>query len=267
MLERWRAAGLLGPALLTLVMLPVLLVLGTWQLQRLGWKQDLIAKLEARVAAEPVSYTSVLAEFHKSSPDLNTGDVEYMRVRVTGTFDHAEERHVYAPRSSSQGWNVFTLLKPEGGQPPVYVNRGWVPDKFKDPAPRAEGQITGPVTITGLVRLDDPKTMFAAPNDPKGNRWYQRDTWAMRWGEKGPPSPEELSLMRLQGYAPFSIDAEAEPANPGEWPKGGTTEVHLPNSHLQYVVTWYGLALTLIVIFVVYARQRLAEYDQKRLQP
>ena len=267
MLARWRAAGLVWPTVFTLAMMPVLIALGTWQWQRLEWKRDLIAKLEARVAAEPVSYTAVLSEFLKSSPDLKTGDVEYMRVRVRGTFDHAEERHVYAPRSSSQGWNVFTLLKPDGNQPPVYINRGWVPDKFKDPATRPEGQTVGTVTVIGLARLDDPKTMFAAPNDAKGNRWYQRDTWAMRWGEKGPPSPDELSLMRLQGYAPFSIDAEAEPVNAGGWPQGGTTPVRLPNSHLQYVVTWYGLALTLAVIFAVYARQRLAEYDQKRVQP
>lgn len=267
MLARWRAAGLLWPTILTVLTLPLLIGLGTWQWQRMNWKADLIAKLEARVTAEPVSYSAALGEFIKSDPDLKTGDVEYLRVRVTGTFDHTQERHVYAPRTSSQGWNVFTLLTPEGGQPPVYINRGWVSDKFKDPATRAEGQITGPVTITGLARLDEPKSMFAAPNDPKSNRWYQRDTWAIRWGEKGPPTPAEQQMMQLQGYAPFSIDAEAEPANPGGWPKGGTTAVKLPNSHLQYVVTWYGVALTLLVIFGVFARQRLAEYDAKRLQP
>lgn len=267
MLARWRAAGLLWPALLTLFTLPVLVGLGTWQWHRMNWKADLIAKLEARVKAEPVSYTSALSKFIVSKDDLKTGDVEYLRVRVTGTFDHAEERHVYAPRSSSQGWNIFTLLKTGDGQPPVYINRGWVPDRLKDPATRVEGQISGPVTITGLARLDEPKTMFAAPNDPKTNRWYQRDTWAMRWGEKGPPTPGEAQLMRIEGYAPFSIDAEADPANPGGWPKGGTTEIRLPNSHLQYVVTWYALALTLAVIFVVFARQRLAELDGKRLQP
>lgn len=267
MLQRWRAAGLMWPAILTVLTLPALIALGTWQWHRMNWKADLIAKLEARVKAEPVSYTTALGEFVKSDPDLKAGDVEYLRVRVIGTFDHAEERHVYAPRSSSQGWNVFTPLKPDGGQPPVYVNRGWVPDKLKDPATRAEGQIAGPVTITGLARLDEPKTWFAAPNDPKSNRWYQRDTWVMRFGEKGPPSPSELKSMLLQGYAPFSIDAEAEPANPGGWPKGGTTEIKLPNSHLQYVVTWYGLALTLVVIFAVFARQKLAEFDGKRVQP
>lgn len=269
MLARWRAAGLLWPTLLTLLTLPVLIALGTWQWQRLTWKQGLIAKIEQRVKATPVSYTSALADF------LKTGDVEYLRISVTGTFDHAHERHLYAPRASSQGWNVFTLLKPDGDQPPVYVNRGWVPDKLKDPASRTEGQVTGPVTITGLVRADEKRTMFAAPDDSKGNRWYLRDTWVMRWGAEGVPPPDKMALMRIQGYAPFSLDAEADPANPGGWPKGGTTEVRLPNSHLQYVVTWYGLALTLLVIFGVYVRQRLSELntapnagrDETPLQP
>jgi surfeit locus 1 family protein len=254
MLRRWLDAGLLWPLLVTLITLPVLVGLGTWQWQRLTWKQDLIAKLEARVKAEPTSYTASLAEFVKS------GDVEYTRVKVTGTFDHGQERHVYAPRSSSQGWNVFTPLRPEGGFP-VYVNRGWVPDKLKDPTARAAGQIAGPVSITGLIRADEKQTMFAAPNDAKGNKWFQRDTWAMRWGEKGPPPQDQLDLIKAEPYAPFSVDAEAEPANPGGWPKGGTTEVHLPNSHLQYVVTWYGLAATLLGVFAVYARQRLLAHE------
>jgi surfeit locus 1 family protein len=260
MLARWRAAGLLWPALMTLAMLPVLVSLGTWQLHRKAWKEDLIAKIEARVKAEPISYTAALAEF------VRTQDVEYSRVRVTGVFDHGEERHVYAPRETSQGWNVFTLLRPEGGFP-VYVNRGWVPDRLKDPAKRAEGQLAGPVTITGLVRLDEKKGWFTPAPDVVGNRWYARDTWAMRWGSAGEPSSDTLATARLVAYAPFSIDAEAEPANPGGWPKGGTTEVRLPNSHLQYVVTWYGLAATLLVIFAVFARQRLAALDNPSVQP
>jgi surfeit locus 1 family protein len=261
MLARWRAAGLVAPTLLTLVMLPVLIVLGTWQWHRLHWKEGLIHKLETRTKAEPVSYAAALASYVKN------GDVEYLRVRVSGIFDHSGERHLYAPRASSQGWDVFTPLVPDGGLPPVYVNRGWVRDTLKDPSSRAAGQVTGPVTIVGIVRKDDPPSVFAAANDPEANQWYSRDTWAMRWGEKATPLPDEAVLSGLRPYAPFSLDAEASPANPGGWPKGGTTEVHLPNSHLQYVVTWYGLAVTLIVIFVIYARQRLAALDGSHPQP
>ena len=261
MLARWRAAGLIWPTVLTMIVLPVLLGLGTWQWQRKIWKEGLIARIEARVKAEPVSYAAALAEYVK------TGDVDYMRIKITGTFDHAEERHLYAPTTSSQGWHVYTLFKPDGGQPPLFVNRGWVPDNLEDPAKRAEGQISGPVTVTGLARFDQLKNWFTPDNDAKANHWFSRDTWAMRWGAAGPPPPDQLALMKIMGYAPFSLDTEAEPANPGGWPKGGTTEIRLPNSHLQYIVTWYGLALTLLAVFAVYARQQLAALDEKSVQP
>lgn len=252
MFARWRAAGLLLPTILTLIAVPIMLALGTWQWHRLQWKEGLIERLETRIKAEPVTYATALANF------VRDGDIEYLRVSVTGTFDHSGERHLYAPMRKGPGWEIFTPLIPEGGLPPVYVNRGWVPEDLKDPAKRAEGQVTGPVTIVGIAREDAPKNIFTPENDTTGNKWYSRNTWAMRWGNQPPKEPDDALLSGGRAYAPFSLDAEAEPANPGGWPKGGTTEVKLPNSHLQYVVTWYGLALTLIVIFAVFARQRLA---------
>lgn len=261
MLTRWRAAGLIWPTVMTLVMLPVLISLGTWQWHRKEWKEGLIAKLEARTKAEPVSYASALSAY------VATGDVEYLRVRVTGTFDHSQERHLYAPRPEAQGWNVFTLLRPESGLPPVFINRGWVPERLKEPAAREAGQVKGPVTVVGLARLPESGGWFIPAPDRKNNRWYGRDLDAMRWGAIEPPSEEEqLMAVQTHAFAPFSIDAEAEPANPGGWPQGGTTEINLPNRHLEYVFTWYGLALALAVIFVMHARQRLADAgraDQK----
>lgn len=249
------------PSVMTLVALPILIGLGTWQWHRMAWKEGLLARVEARRIAEPVSYPQALSQF------VRDGDVEYLRVSVTGTFDHASERHVYAPTTRAQGWHVFTLLSPGGGLPPVYVNRGWVSDALKDPAKRAEGQVSGPVTVTGLARLSQPGGLFTPPGDVAGNRWYARDLDAMRWGAVGTPAADELVLSGARPIAPFAIDAEAEPANTGGFPKGGTTLVRIPNNHLQYVVTWYGLALTLVGVFLVFARQRLAALDAKPLQP
>lgn len=251
MLARWRAAGLLVPTLMTLLMLPVLIGLGTWQWHRKIWKEDLIAKLTSRSEGAPISYAQALSNF------VRDGDVEFQRVRITGTFDHAQERHLYAPRVSSQGWNVYTLLRPEGGVPPIFVNRGWVPDTLKDASKRAEGQVAGPVTVIGRVRLPEHHGWFTPDNDYTGNKWYWRDLDGMGWGPSGPPSQLQFNTGKMQANAPFSLDAEALPANPGGWPKGGVTPVHLPNSHLQYMITWYGFALTLLVVFAVFARQRL----------
>ena len=252
MFARWRAAGLIFPGLMTIALLPVLIALGNWQWHRKEWKEGLIARIETRRNAEPVSYPAVLSEYVKS------GDVEYTHMRVTGTFDYGRERHVYDPKDTSQGWDIYTLLIPQGGLPPIFVNRGWVPDALKDPSKRTEGQVPGMVTVTGLVRLPPQKTWFLPENDFAGNRLYWRDLDAMQWGPQGPPSELQFNAEKGQAFAPFSLDADASPPNPGGWPKGGTTEINLPNNHLQYVVTWYGLALTLIGVFVVFARQRLA---------
>ena len=258
MFARWRAAGLIAPALMTVALLPVLIGLGSWQWHRKAWKEDLIAKVEARRLAPPVSYVEALGRY------AQTGDVEYLRVRVSGTFDHAQERHVYAPSTASQGWNVYTLLRPEGGLPPLFVNRGWVPDALKDASKRATSQLAGPVAITGLVRRSEQPSLFTMARDDKVNRWYWRDLPGMESAAQ--PAGASVEADPSTAFAPFSIDAEAEPAN-GGFPKGGTTEIHLSNSHLQYVVTWYGLALTLLVIFAVYARQRLGQLGKSDRVP
>ena len=255
MLARWRAAGLIAPALMTLALLPVLIGLGTWQWHRKTWKEDLIAKVEARRLALPVSYVDALGRY------AQTGDVEYLRLRVSGTFDHGQERHVYAPSTASQGWNVYTLLRPEGGLPPLFVNRGWVADTLKDPVKRAQGQLSGPVTVTGLARLSEQAGLFTMARDDKSNRWYWRDLPGMEAGVQTAGANAPIA------FAPFSLDAEAEPANPGGFPQGGTTAIHLSNSHLQYVVTWYGLAVTLLAIFAVYARQRLQSGKGETVPP
>ncbi len=260
MFVRWRAAGLIVPGLLTLALLPFLISLGNWQWHRKAWKEALISRIETRSTAEPVSYPAVLSQYVRS------GDVEYTHMRVTGSFDYGHERHLYDPTTQAQGWDIYTPLVPDGGLPPIFVNRGWVPDPLKDPSKRIAGQIAGPVTVTGLVRLAPVKAWFSPDNDYSGNRWYWRDLTGMQWGPQGPPSALQFNAEKGQAYAPFSLDADVLPANPGGWPKGGTTEINLPNNHLQYVVTWYGLALTLIAVFAVFARQRLAAVKDESLQ-
>jgi surfeit locus 1 family protein len=251
-IARWRRAGLLIPTVMTLVMLPVLIALGNWQLQRMYWKEDLIARLAAARTAEPVSLNEVWDRYRKGE------NIEYTRVRVTGTFDHGSERHLYAPTTQSQGWNVFTVLN--GREGAIYVNRGWVPDKLKDPATRAEGQLAGPVTVTGLARLPEVKGAFAAQDDAKGNRWFHRDPAEFFWNGKTPEHRRIIEeTARFKMVAPFSIDAEPEPANPGGWPKASSTEIRVANRHLEYVVTWWGLSATLVVVFFLFARKRLRD--------
>lgn len=245
MFDRWRRARLILPTVMTACMLPVLIWLGHWQLERKVWKEDLIARLTASRTAQPISLQEAWARYQAGS------SIEYTRVAVRGVFDHRTERHVYNPSAQAQGWDVYTVLQTDEGL--VYVNRGWVPDKLKDAAARSAGQITEPVTVTGLARLPEERGAFSAADDARTNRWYLRDATAF---QRNGASPE--LAPRFVVY-PFTIDAEPEPANPGGWPKASATEIRVSNRHLEYVLTWWGLAATLLVVYGLYVRKRLRE--------
>lgn len=238
------ARGLLLPTVFTAVALAILLGLGFWQLQRLVWKNDLIARVEARTQA-PATPAPAESEWRNVTAERD----EYRRVTATGTFLHDREVQVYTVMSDEPGrrggpgyWVLTPLQLPSGAF--VIVNRGFVPESRKDPATRWEGQVQGTLTVTGLLRMPEEAGYFTPANDPARNAWYRRDP-----GEIG----RALSLERI---APFTIDADGTP-NPGGLPEGGRTRVRFPSNHLQYAVTWFGLALALVGVFTAFAWQRL----------
>ncbi len=243
MWTRFRAAGLVWPTLFALAALAVLLGLGTWQMSRKAWKDGLVAQITASTAAEP----SPLGAREISSWLGSDAPHEYRRLKMTGAFVHAAERHVYAPRSQGQGWLVFTPLTVATAAEPVHVivNRGWVPEHLKDPATRAKGQVSGPVEIVGLARRPEVPGAFTPTNDTARNMWYWRDIRTMA---SGPPCVAPSRCVTT-----FYLDAEAEPTNPGGWPRGGATNLVIPNRHLEYALTWYGLAATLVGVFSAFA--------------
>src|SRR6185312_17507947 len=119
MLSRLRQAKLVWPTLSALAALVLLLGLGTWQVERKRWKEDLLAKIAARVAADPVPLERAMAVMRAS------GDVEYTHVSVVGRFLHDKERYLYAPTASGLGWHVYTPLQ-IGPDHIVWTNRGFV---------------------------------------------------------------------------------------------------------------------------------------------
>ena len=211
--------------------LAVLVGLGTWQVQRLAWKEGLLATIDERIHADPLPLDEVASRYP---------EIEYVPVTATGRFDHAAERHVFTTWEGESGYDVFTpLLLGEGRA--VFVNRGFVPFDRKDPATRADGQVGGEVTVTGLARrgLAEKPSWVVPDNDPAKNVFYWKDVRAMR---------ETSGLDPAIDVLPFVVDA-GDAANPGGLPVGGTTLIDLPNNHLQYAVTWYGLALALCGVF------------------
>ena len=225
-----------------LVVLAALLGLGSWQVERLAWKEELIATIAARLSAEPVPLSSVLAS------DRPIAEQEYLRVSVGGTFVHEAERHFFATFEGATGFYVYTPLKLEDGSF-LFVNRGFVPYDNKDAATRPDGQVTGRVAVTGLLReaLAEKPSAIVPDNDPAKNIFYWKDIREMS------ASSGLGSASRIMG---FFVDADDSP-NPGGLPIGGVTIIDLPNNHLQYAVTWFGLAATLLAVLVAWTWGRM----------
>lgn len=236
----WRS--LLAPGLATLVALAILFTLGTWQLERKAWKEALIARIEARAHVEPPGTPPLPAAW-------NADRDEYRHVRVTGTFLNDRETPVHGlapgdePGRALLGYYILTPLREADGTI-VLVDRGIVPTERKDPATRRQGQSDGPVTVTGVLRPSQTRTLFVPENDPARGDWFTKDV------------PAIAAARGLKAVAPYLIEADATP-NPGGWPRGGALRVELPNNHLQYAFTWYGIALCLVGVFGVFAWRRL----------
>jgi surfeit locus 1 family protein len=236
----WRS--LLAPGLATLIALAILIGLGKWQLERKAWKESVIAQIQARAFGPP----SAIAP-PASWPTWRAEEGEFRRVRVTGTFLHDLEAAVHglapgergAPR---QGFYLFTPLRlVEGGT--IMVNRGFVPTELRDPAKRPGSQPAGDVAVTGLVRAPETKGWFVPDDKPAENQWFRRD-------------PAAIAAAKGLTVAPFYVAADETP-NPGGWPQGGQTTLNLPNNHLQYAFTWFGIAATLVGVFGAFAWRRL----------
>lgn len=196
--------------------------LGIWQVQRLAWKRDLIARVQTRIHAPPVA-----APARRDWAALDVREAEYRRVQARGLFLHDRETLVDALTERGPGAWVLTPLQTADGM--ILINRGFVPPERRDASARLPGQVRGEVTITGLLRPSEPRGRILRPNDPAADRWFSRDVAAIAY------------VRRLDEIAPFFIDADAT-ANPGGAPLGGLTVVRFRNAHLAYAVTWFGLA-------------------------
>jgi surfeit locus 1 family protein len=221
---RWPAV------VLGLVAFMVLIGLGTWQVQRLQWKEALLATITERSHSAPLPLSDVEGKF------ATTGDVDYWPVKVTGEFLHDGERHFFATYEGATGFYVYTPMLLADGRF-VLINRGFVPYELKDPQKREKGQVEGQVTVVGLARnpLSEKPSRLVPDNDLAKNIFYWKDRDAMA-ATTGLPAGAKL--------VPFFIDADKTP-NPGGLPIGGVTMIDMPNDHLQYAITWYGLAAAL----------------------
>ena len=215
-----------------LIALGIFIGLGTWQLHRKAWKEDLIARLTQRGSAEPVALppSSVWAA-------LQQADEEFRRVKFKGEFLPAREALMYTstpvsrPDARPSGYLVFAPARtPDGAV--VVVNRGFTPEQ-RD---QAHDTPQGAIDIIGVMRWPEPAGWFAE-YDGVDDVWFVRNQLGMAvrndWG----------------AVAPFYVELES-PRPPGGLPLPGVRKIELRNVHLIYAVTWYALAAVVAVMFV-----------------
>lgn len=221
----------------------VLILLGNWQVRRLAWKEALIASVELRRESAPAPLDEMIALWQRD------GDVDYRPVTLTGTFDHDREAWFYTTSDGTVGWDVLTPLTLADGRHAI-VNRGFVPDAMRDPQTRQVGQIDGVVQVTGLARnpLFEKPNNFVPDNEPAKGQFFWKDFAALAGA---------MDLKQDETLVPFIVDAGPSDV-PGGYPRGGATLVEFPNNHLQYAITWYGLALACVGVggFFLYSRRR-----------
>jgi surfeit locus 1 family protein len=249
MLRRLRDAHLLLPATLVLAALAVLIGLGTWQLQRKAWKDGIIASLKDGISRPPIPYADWLKSAvikPGASSRLVVDGPEFIRVEASGRFQHEHESYAYTVRDGRAGYALFTpLVLPDGRI--VVVNRGFVPQELREPEKRPQTLPPGIVTIRGMTRKPAVPNFFTPANDATRRISFS--------GSAGlhPKSGTEQS--------PSGIYIEAEPAPAStDWPKPRRPDALLatiPNRHLEYALTWFGLAATLIGVFMAFTVGRL----------
>lgn len=229
--------GLVWPTLGCLAAVLILSGLGTWQLQRLAWKTALLETIGQRTTVPPVPLPSSAAW-----PRLDPDAYAYRHVVLTGSFSHDQEARVFRPLAEPRGRYgglgdlILTPFRLASGGI-VIVNRGFVPEDRLDPSTRAAGQVAGEVTIAGLMREPESRNPFTPADQPQDRVWFTRDPASI------------AAALGLGAVAPFTIDQDAN-ALPGGLPQGGETVLAIPNNHLSYALTWFGLAVAVVAVYV-----------------
>ena len=223
------------PLLATLFTVPALCVLAglaIWQVERLAWKEGLIADRQARLAMPVVDLPATVDD---------PAAWAFRPVEVEGVFEHAKEAFLGARSlNGNVGYHVLTPLRRLDGSY-VIVNRGWIPLDMKDPAARPDSIVEGPQTIVGVARPSGGRNWLTPEDAPAANFWFVVDIDSI------------AAAKGIEPVAPVYVEASATP--PRTFPIGGQTRSELPNDHLQYAITWSSLTLALLIIFGIYVRR------------
>lgn len=214
----------------TLLGVCILCGLGTWQLQRLEWKTEILAALESakQRSGVPLFLSPQIDELSKAAHETDL--IRY--VFVEGRWLHDKEIAI-GPRTwnGKPGYHILTPLRLDDGGI-LLVNRGWVPQDKKDKA----SHVNNSARIMGMLRRPPPPNPFTPANNPDKNDWYRIDL------------AQIAAARNLESLAPLVLYIHLDTDHP-EWPMTEALEWKPPNDHLQYAVFWFAMAAILVVVF------------------
>ncbi|APZ51774.1 SURF1 family protein [Salipiger abyssi] len=216
----------IAPLLFGLIGAGILVWLGIWQMQRLEWKQGVLAEIEARISGDPEPLPVMI------SPE----EQRYQPVELSGEILPGEVRVLVSQKQIGAGYRIVSPFRTEDDRL-ILLDRGFTRDEFKDTPRRI-----GPAEVQGNLHWPDDRNSATPENDVAANIWFARDIGAMA---------EEL------GTEPLLVIARAtDPKDPEIDPLPVDTS-GIPNDHLQYAITWFSLAVVWLIMTAYYiARQR-----------
>ena len=230
-----RLRPLLWPTFFALPTLLILLALGTWQVQRLEWKNDLIASFEQRSSAPPIELP-LAGEV--------TADLEFRSLRLVGSFDHSRETFMTGRTyEGNAGFHIVTPFSLRDGRI-VLVNRGWVSESYRDPAKRPFTLVEGETELDAILRFPGKKGYFVPENEAENGFWFTL------------VPAQIVAHLELSSAAVTSVYAATiRNGDEVKLPIAARTKLNLRNSHLSYAITWYGIALALISVYLAFHHQ------------
>jgi len=236
------------------VMIISLLALAGWQVQRMQWKSRLIEQSISALTAKPVTINDITAGIEYGF------DVDWLRVRLTGTYRHDLERYYYRPTKQGIGYQVITPFIEDSGFI-VFVDRGWVSEAAKDPKTRKSArQPENKITITGVSRVHaSGLALFQADPDTANNVWYWYDLTTLT--KSLPPNLGETTAEENGGQLPIvspvfvQLEPKGEPGE-GAWPKIEPVKLGLANNHKQYAITWFLLGIIMMLMLILFLRKK-----------
>jgi surfeit locus 1 family protein len=200
------------------------LSLGTWQLYRLQWKQDLISQIDKGLKSTPIKYSNKIKN-------------DYQRVVLNGKYNYKNQIYLYSLNAKGQpGFDVITPFKTIEGDN-VLINRGWIDKEMKN---KTEINLSNKSEISGLLRKIIKKNIFKPENDTEKNIWFSININQIK----------KITGKNFSNHVVFLED------NVINLPVPKKITIDVPNNHLKYAITWYSISISILFYFLYFRKQQ-----------